>query len=286
MPTLLTEPPDPRTRSVAPPGSGPPRGPRRPRRATVVLWRILAGVLVVAGLLWGTYNVITLLAHEERVETERFAADDVEHLAVDTANGSVTIVAADTDEISVRADISEGLRSTGERRAIVDGVLELRATCPAIGSMFCSVDYEVRLPRDVPITVHADNGRIEVTGSEAAVRLDGDNGTLELSDLSGPLDVSTDNGRVEGRGLRSERVRADSDNGRVVLEFATAPSHVEATTDNGSVEVVVPDDGEAYQVTINTDNGSENLDVRTDPASTRMLILDSDNGSVTARTAS
>lgn len=280
--TMLTQPPDPRTRS-APPGA--PRRPRRPSRTTVALWRVFAGVLIVAGLLWGTYNVITLLAHEERVETESFPAADVTRLDVATANGSVQIVAADTDEISVRAEISEGLRRTGERREIVDGVLELHATCPSIGSMFCWVDYEVRVPSDVPITVHADNGRVEVTGTDAAVDIDGDNGTLELTDLSGPLDVSTDNGRVEGRQLRSSRVRADSDNGRVVLEFAAAPTLVEASTDNGSVEVIVPDDGEAYRVSMQTDNGSEHLEVRTDPESTRTLILTTDNGSLTARTA-
>ncbi len=289
MTNVLTTPPDPRTRAAAPGPPGGPGGSRRsrgPSRTTVVLWRILAGVLVVAGLIWGTYNVITVLAHEERVETERFAAADVTQLDVDTANGSVRIVAADTDEITVRAEISEGLRRTGERREVVDGVLQLHATCPAIGSDFCWVNYEVRMPRDIPITVHADSGRITVSGSEAPIELDGDNGSLELTDLSGPLNVSTDNGRVEGRQLRSSQVRADSDNGRVLLEFVAAPTTVEATSDNGSVEVVVPDDGEAYRVSMNSDNGDEHLEVRTDPDSDRSLVLMSDNGSVTARAAS
>ncbi len=122
-------------RPIGPVGQHPPRT----RGPIAVLWRIFAGLLIVGGLVWGTYNVVTLLAHEERVENETFAAADVRALDVDSANGSVRIVAADTDEITVRAEISEGLRRTGERREIVDGVLELHATCPSIGSNFCWV---------------------------------------------------------------------------------------------------------------------------------------------------
>ena len=202
-------------------------------------------------------------------------------LDVDSANGSVRIVAADTDEVTVRAEISEGLRRTGERREIVDGVLELHATCPSIGSNFCWVDYEVRVPRDVPITVDADNGRIEITGTTAAVDIDGDNGTIELTDVSGPIVAETDNGRLTGTALRSETVRADTDNGRVELEFAVAPMTVEASSDNGSVEVVVPDDGETYRVTMDTENGSQEQSVRSAPDSPRSLTLTTDNGSVT-----
>jgi Putative adhesin len=283
MTNVLTEPPDPRTRSASAPP--PVRPPRHPGRAAVALWRIFAAVIVIAGLVWGTYSAITLLAHEERVENETFAAAGIAELDVRTSNGSVRIVATDTAEISVRAEISEGLRRTGERREVVNGVLELHATCPLIGSTFCWVDYEVRVPRDLPLTVHADSGRITVTGSDAGLVADGDDGSIELSDLSGTIDARTDHGRVEGRQLRSGVVRADSDSGRVVLEFVAAPTAVEATSNHGSVEVIVPDDGEAYRVTMDTEHGREQLDVRTDPASARSLVLVTDHGDVTASTA-
>ena len=66
-------------------------------------------------------------------------------------------------------------------------------------------------------------------------------------------------------------MNADSDNGRVQLEFAAAPTAVVATSDNGRVEVVVPDDGTAYRVDLRSDNGSETIEVPTDPSSTRSL---------------
>jgi DUF4097 and DUF4098 domain-containing protein YvlB len=82
----------------------------------------------------------------------------------------------------------------------------------------------------------------------------------------------------------STEVRAESDNGRVELQFAVAPTMVDARTNNGSVEVVVPDDGKAYRVSSETDNGSEHIEVPTDPNAPRTISLTTDNGSVTART--
>lgn len=251
-----------------------------------VLWKGFGAVMVVLGLWWGTYNVVTLLAHEERVENESFPAGDVTALDVRNATGSVRVVATETDTISVQAEISDGLRSTGESRDVVDGVLQLHASCPNFGSDWCRVTYRVEVPRDLPVAIDAANGRVEVTGVEAGVDVDADNGTVELTALSGPIDASTDNGRVVGVDLRSTDVRADSDNGRVILEFAVAPVTVEATTNNGSVEVVVPDTGESYRVSAETRNGSRNVDdIRTDPASDRSITLQTDNGSVTARAA-
>lgn len=261
-----------------------PRPPDSAGSGSGVWWRALGALFVVATLLWGTYHAITLLAHGERVERETFAAADVDRLVVDSSNGSVRIIAAHTDDIVVRAEISDGLRSTGEQRTLTDGVLELRASCPVLGSNFCSVDYEVVVPDDVPITVAADNGRVEVSGSDAAIDVNGDNGRVVLRDLSGPLVASTDNGRVEGTDLSSATADVDSDNGSVVLSFAVPPTAVEATTDNGSVEVVVPDDGTAYRLDMATANGDEEQSVLVDPASDRVIVVRSDNGRVTVRT--
>ena len=46
----------------------------------------------------------------------------------------------------------------------------------------------------------------------------------------------------------------------------------------------MPDDGTAYRVDIQADNGSEDTDVPTDPDSERTITIRTDNGSVTART--
>jgi Putative adhesin len=250
-----------------------------------VLWKAFAAVLVVAGLVWGTYNVVVLLAHEERVETESFPAAAVREIDVRNSAGSVRVVAGDVETVDVRVEISDGLRSTGERREIVGDVLELRGSCPNYGSDFCRVSYEISMPREMALTVHADDGSIDVDGLSGPLDLDSDNGSVDVRRVSGALRLSTDNGHVEGTDLRSPTVTADSDNGRVTLAFTAAPTTVLATTDNGSVEVVVPDDGESYALDLSTDHGTRTEDIRVDSASPRTITISTENGDAAARTA-
>ena len=226
-----------------------------------------------------------MLAHEERVETESFPAASLRAIDVRNSAGSVRVLATDGETVDVRAEISDGLRSTGERREIVGDVLELGGSCPSIGSDFCRVTYEISMPRTMALTVHADDGSIDVDGLSGPLDLDSDNGSVEVRRVSGALRLSTDNGHVEGTDLTSPTVTADSDNGRVTLAFTAAPTTVIATSDNGSVEVVVPDDGEAYALDLSTDNGSRTEDVPVDSASPRTITISTENGDATARTA-
>ncbi len=260
--------------------------PPRRNRGVRILWLIFGAVLFVGALTWGAYEVVSILSHEERTETTSYPAAGLTTVDVGNSSGSVRVVATDGDEVVVRAEISEGLRATGERQEVVGDVLELRATCPNFGSDWCGVSYELQVPRDLALVVRADNGSVDVTGMTGVVDVNADNGSVELTGLSGTIRASTDNGRVEGFDLRSQSVTVDSDNGSVTLEFTEAPTTVTATTDNGSVEVVVPDDGAAYRVDVQSDNGSETDEVLEDPASPRSITIRTDNGSATARTAS
>ena len=275
-------PPPPTARPPAPLGvTGPRKGPLG---ASGVLWRLLAAIAVVCGLFWGVLEAVTALAHDERVETATFPAEGLNGLVVDSANGRVRITATETSEVTVRAHISDGLRATGESREIVDDTLTLRTTCPNIGSNFCWVNYEITVPRGLPITVNAEDGLIAVRGSDAPLTLDGDHGSIVLDDVGGVLDVATDHGDVEATGVRSTQVRADTDHGHVELTFVVAPESVRATSNHGRVEVAVPNDGTAYHAELNTDDGGVELNVPTDPASTRTLTLETDHGNVIART--
>jgi len=249
------------------------------------LWLVFAGLLVVGALTFGAYQVVTLLSHEERTEVTTHPAAGLTTIDVRSGAGSVRIAGSDGDEVVVRAEISDGLRATAESQQVVGDELQLRASCPNFGSDFCRVTYEIEVPRDLAVVVRADDGSVRVADTAGVVDVDADNGSVEIARLSGTVRAATDNGRVEGVDLRSASVTADSDNGSVTLQFAIAPTAVTATTENGSVEVVVPDDGEAYRVDVQSDNGDETDDVLEDPASPRSLTLRTDNGSATARTA-
>jgi hypothetical protein len=90
---------------------------------------------------------------------------------------------------------------------------------------------------------------------------------------------------VRAEGLRAGAVEASSDAGSVRLFFDEAPTDVVADSDAGSVEVVVPDDGEPYRVTADSDSGSVTTDVDQSRDASRSIVATTDAGSATVRYA-
>ena len=262
-----------------------PTAPQRSRSGVRGLWKVFAALMVIGAFVSGTFQIVTLLAHEERTVETSYPAAGITGIDVATATGSVRVVATEGDAIEVTAEISEGFRSTGEFQEVVGDTLELRGTCPNFGSDWCRVSYEISLPASLDVRIDADDGSVDVIGVAGDVDVDNDDGSIELTGLDGTLTASNDDGRIVGEDLRSANVTADTDDGRVSLTFAAAPTSVVATSNNGSVTVVVPDDGEAYRLDMQTDNGSRDEAVRTDPSSPRSIVIRTDNGSVAARTS-
>ena len=245
------------------------------------LWVIFGSLLLVIGLWWGTYNVVELIAHEERTERFTVPAAQLTRLAVDNESGSVTIVGVDTDEITVEAEISEGLRRTGFERQVVDSTLQLRGSCPVIGSMWCRVTYHIEVPRHLDVDVDVDNDTVNVRQVDGAVVIDTNNGGVDLAEIAGPVVVEGDNGGIVGTALSSPRVDIDTNNGRIELAFADAPERIEASGDNGSIEIVVPAVEGGYHVTVDTDNGDDDLSgVANNPQSSRTITAETNNGNV------
>ncbi len=172
------------------------------------LWKVFAAIMVLGAFVSGTFQIVTLLAHEERTEESSYPAAGIARIDVSNSTGSVRIVGTETDTIAVTAEISDGFRATGESQEVVGDTLELRGTCPNFGSDWCRVTYEIRVP--AALDVHVDT----------------DDGSIALDGLTGSLQATNDNGRIEGTNLRSETATADTENGRIELTFVAAPSNV------------------------------------------------------------
>jgi hypothetical protein len=246
------------------------------------VWLGIGSLLTVAAVGFGTIQAVSALAHDEHTETETFAADGIALLDVENDGGSVEVSGGDVDEITVVSEVSDGLFATSRRVEVAGSTLVVRADCPQL-STWCSVDHRIVVPRDLDVLVHVDNGRLTVRDLAGDLEADGDNGRIELIRLSGDVVASTDNGRLTATGMRGENVRVDSDNGRVSVTFAEPPVDVRATSNNGSVEVIVPDTEAAYRVEVDTSHGSRDVGIRTDPASDRSIVAETDNGSVAVR---
>ncbi len=246
-------------------------------------WRVVGGLAVVVALVGGTYTAVNLLAHDEITRTSTVDAAGLRAVAVDSDNGRVDVVGTDADEVRVVADISSGLRRTRSDVLVRDGTLLVRGDCPRGWTIRCRVDYRLEVPRRLGVQVDNGNGRLALEGVDGDVTVDNSNGRVEVARLRGALRVRTSNGSVTATALASADVSAESQNGRVHLAFDAAPRVVQAVTQNGGVEVVVPQDEVGYRVDVDTANGATDTSVRTDPASERSIVAETRNGSVVVR---
>lgn len=202
-----------------------------------------------------------------RVENESVPVDDLRMVHIDTENGSVELRSGGRDEIGVRSILRERHDGDADSTITVDGDrLLIAGECDDRFWNRCSVGFVVTVPSDLDIEVSTENGRIDLTG------------------INGAIDVTTDNGAIEGTALGSAELTAHSDNGRIRLSFDSAPTNVDAESDNGAISVQLPDDAEdregGYEVDAHSGNGAVDVDVRTDPSSSRHLGVRSDNGTI------
>lgn len=271
------------------PSGGPPgRGPGRAASPVIHrLWRV-GGSLAAVGILGlGTMEAVSQLAHEEETFVREVDGAGLRRVEVDNGAGAVHVVGTEGDDVTIQARVSHGLRATGHSERVVGDRLVLEASCPLIGSDFCSVTYTLEVPEDVAVEVRGES-TITVSDIAGPVEASTDNGSVEAARIAGDVRLESDNGRVVGTDLTAAAAHASSDNGRVELGFLDPPSAVEATSDNGRVEVVLPNEPDVYYVVdVSTDNGTAATpDIRTDPESERTVTAGSDNGNVTVRYAS
>jgi hypothetical protein len=232
---------------------------------------------------FATYNIVSLIAHEEVTETSRYDAEELTSVELHNDNGSVEILGDDVDEVTITAEISHGLRRTVTEGSIEGDALVLDMDCPTGIPTWCSVDYKLVVPRGLDVEVDNENGRTILRDIDGDVLVDGSNGRIELARLGGDVDVDTSNGRVEASGLRGDVVHSRSRNGSVRLAFAEAPTTVTARTSDGSVVIVVPDGDATYRVLADNFVGSIDAAIRTDPTSDRTITANTDHGSITVR---
>jgi hypothetical protein len=230
-------------------------------------WRILASILALAALVWGTFNVVNLVAHSERHFRRSFSADGLERVDVSTDRGSVRVIASDRDDVALSAYVSNGLGGTDHTERRRGNRLLVDASCAVPIAHWCTASYTLRVPRDVKLVLWSGSGDVSVSGTNA------------------DIDLTSDHGSIDTRALRSDYARADSDHGSISLRFATAPMQVQASAAHGDVTVVVPRSNAVYHVDLSSDHGSTETAVRTDPTARRTIDLFSEHGDATVRYA-
>ena len=236
-------------------------GGRRPEPGPRTAVQVLAVLLSLLLVGWCALTVASLLARGSGQAHGTFTG--IRTLALDTGFESVDVAgsAAGTTVTMQRSYHWSLGRPTVRARQDGD-VLRISSSCPFQVGIGCTGTVRLVVPAGVQ------------------VRADTRDGHLTLRDLTGRLALTTRDGSVDARGLRSTSVSAQSSDGDVRLSFATAPSAVTGRSRDGSLVVLVPPDGTAYDVSTAVRDGSRKVSVPTDPQSAHRITLTASDGSV------
>ncbi|MDK0519270.1 DUF4097 family beta strand repeat-containing protein [Streptomyces sp. ML-6] len=208
-------------------------------------------------------------------------------LTIRADDSSVELVPADVRKVEVtrRVDGWVMLGNGPEARwGMEDDTLTLAVKCDALISD-CASEHRVKVPRGVRVVVEGDNGGITASGFDTPLSLTSDNGRVTVRDSSGPLELKSDNGSIVAERVSAPSVSAQSDNGRVRLEFASVPDRVDTVSDNGGIDVVLPGGATKYAVDASADNGRVSVDVPRDGSSRHVVRARSSNGKIDVRGA-
>jgi hypothetical protein len=209
---------------------------------------VVAGVMLLAVAAGG---LALLRLPDERAER---TIDGVGSVEVRLAAGRVEV--GESDRADARVELT-ARRRFGRSRP----VLTMAGGVLSVDGRAGEVRVRLKLPKATPVRAEVRRGEVTLWGS------------------GGDLVLVTETGTVAGRELRGARVHARSGSGDVSLHFAGAPQAVSATSDTGSVTVVLP--GGPYKVEAETaDPGAADVAVPALPCAVRTVTARSRTGRV------
>lgn len=235
----------------------------------------VAGVGLAALAVGGTalsFAALLVLQHA----TSTYAFDGVRAVDVDAGTGDLQVVADGGSRTQVEARESWSFSRVRHSERVVDGVLQLRASCPDWYGQ-CGLSYVVHVPAGTAVRARSGAGDLEVSGV-GDVDAQASSGDVRVRDTTGTLVVRASSGDVRVTGARAGRVSARTGSGDLDLTLAAAPDDLEASAGSGDLTVRLPDDGGGYRVSTRTGSGDERVGVRRDDTARRALDLRTGSG--------
>lgn len=291
MSTTTPTPPAP----PAPPAVPQPSSPGRPSggaRLGLQVGAVVTGLLIIAGAL----SLFQLTAGHDTTRTNRSfplvapAGGALPSLAIRADAADVDVVGSDGDQVTVEqvAQVPHG-ESMGAP-TLTSSTLNLPSHCHGSSLdwlLRCHVSYVVHVPGLTSLQVRTGSGDVTaegVTADTAALHL----GSGDLDVVNGAISTlsgGTGSGDIDVNGSTSGRTTLETGSGDLSLQFAQDPIQVTATTGSGDLDVVVPDDQEAYVVHGQTGSGDYSNHVDTSDTSARTITAKTGSGDLTIRYA-
>ncbi|WP_300604731.1 hypothetical protein [Trebonia sp.] len=216
-----------------------------------------AAALLAAGC--GSLRQIGAGSHSPPATTFTITAR-VTAVVVNGGASSVTVTGGDRGTVLVSQRLSYTKTPPATSRRLVGTTLTLSYSCPA--QLVCGVAYDVQVPAAVAVTVDTRAGAVTLTA------------------LAGPVSAQTYAGLITAVNLSSRTAGLRSDVGGIDATFSAAPMSVSAATNIGPIALTLPDSA-SYKVSAHTYVGSSTVTVAKSAASSHVITVSSDLGSIT-----
>ncbi|TCC58809.1 hypothetical protein E0H73_26205 [Kribbella pittospori] len=227
---------------------------------TVAQRRMLAIGLVPLLVLVVTGAAVTVSTIRGKVPYEYSASFVPGAQGVQIVSDSHTQVLASADgHVHVAVDGSYAAEQPAIDINTTDGRLHIQAKCP---DTHCELDLTVEVPSQSAVQVELEGDSVDVVG------------------VSSPLAIEVSGGSVTTNRLRSRQVSVDGRRGSIDLNFESPPDQVTAKASDGSLTVQLPRNV-TYAFDAVASQGSSDLELPSDPASPRHVILRTNSGSIT-----
>ena len=219
-----------------------------------------AAALAVGPLLAGCGALGKIGAGSHNPPAKEFAVTArVTSVIIDGGSGSVDVTGTSGSAVTVSQQATYSSTPPAASHVLRGTTLKVSYTCPT--QLVCGVSYDVKVPRDVAVSVSASAGAVTLTS------------------LAGTVSARATAGLITAVDLRSAVASFKSNAGGVIATFAAAPRSVTATTNVGPITLTVPG-SVAYKVGTHTVVGTSTVTVRRGDSSAYSISASSDLGSI------
>jgi putative adhesin len=219
---------------------------------------IAAGAVLGAGLLLTGCGLQNIGAPTKEEAKSYDLTEKVSVLRVDSGSGDIVV----TESARTGLHVTETMHWKGDkpttRHPVSGDTVSLSYDCSDSVDWGCDVDYQVEVPRGMRVKVD--------TGS----------GDITLRAVSGELSAKTGSGTIDARELGGKKAVAETGSGDVELRFTGTPDDVNVGTGSGTGIVRVPDG--TYNVTTQSGSGDKKIEVTSDKASPRRIVVKTGSG--------
>ena len=258
-------------------------------------------------------------ARAESESVMEIEGEEIQRIFLNSPAGDIRISGSEDSLISIHALIKARGRDEEQARQKAEDIQilhtreadELLIHDSGVSDGFTggySIDYELRVPREISITVKTTNGDvsvesirgdldvsslsgdIEIKSCNGSMNINTKSGDLNIDECSGEITAKTLSGDVDMKSISSGKLHANSLSGDIECNITPQErADILLRTLSGDVDLRLPESAEV-EIEVNSLSGSFKIDLPLDEVqrkkNTYTGVLNSRNGRVTAYTKS